>query len=110
MYDNYNYSSLCTLFNLQSLQSRREVSDLCFFNKILTNNINCPYIVGEISLNVPSRILRYKPTFNIHFRLQCRKNSFLLRVMEMANKLDLYDTLIMNEPAIFKRFIKDFIT
>ena len=110
MYDNYNYSSLCTLFNTQSLQSRRKVSDLCFFNKVLTHNINCPYIVGEISLNVPSRILRYKPTFNVHFRLQCRKNSFHLRVMEMANKLDLYDTLILNEPAAFKRFIKYFIT
>ena len=110
MYDNYDYPSLCAMFNLQSLQSRRKVSDLCFFNKILTNNINCPYIVGEISLNVPSRVLRYKPTFNISFRLQCRKTSFILRVMEMANRLDLYDTLIMNEPVVFKRFIKDFIT
>ena len=110
MYDNYSYPSLCAMFNLQSLESRRKLSDLCFLNKILNNHINCPYIIGEIPLNVPSRILRYKPTFNIRFRLQCRKHSFLLRVMDMANRLDLYDTLVMNEPVVFKRFIKDFIT
>ena len=110
MYDHYDYPSLCSMFNLKSLESRRKISDLCFFNKIMTNNINCPYIVGEIPLNVPSRTLRYKPTFNIQFRLQCRRDSFLLRVMEMANRLDLYDTLVMNEPVVFKRFIKDFIT
>ena len=102
---------LCVLcmFNLQSLEPRRKVADLRFFNKILTNNINCNYIVGEIPYHVPSRVFRYKPTFNIHFRLQCPKSSFLLRVMELVNRLDLYDSIISNEPVVFKRFITDFI-
>ena len=109
MYDNYDYTTLCSMFNLQTLQCRRNVADLCFFNKVLTNNINCNYIVGEIPYYVPTRILRFKPTFNIHFRLQCRKTSYLLRVMEMVNRLDIYDTIISNDPVIFKRFIKDFM-
>ena len=109
MYDNHDYVSLCSMFNLQSLESRRRIADLRFFNKILTNNINCNYIVGEIPYLVPSRVFRYKPTFNIHFRLQCRKSSFLLRVMELVNRLDLYDSIISNEPVVFKRFITDFI-
>ena len=80
-----------------------------FLSKILNNCVNCPYIVGEITLRVPRRILRDKPTFNINYRLQCRKDSYLLRVLAMANRLDLYDSIIMKEPLVFKRFIKDFI-
>ena len=110
MYDNYDYVSLCSMFKLKSLKSRRNISDLCFFNKILTNNINCSYSVGEISLNVPARRHRDKPTFFVRYRLLCRKDSYFLRVMELANRLDLYDTLVMNDPVVFKRFAIDFIT
>ena len=108
-YDNFDYQSLCALHNMQSLESRRSMSDLRFFNKLLTNHIDCSYLVGEISLTIPRRILRSKPTFYVKYRLLCRKHSFFPRVFSLSNRIDLYDHLIMNEPAVFKRIIYELL-
>ena len=106
MYYDYDYQSLCFIFNLKTLESRRKISDASFLNKILQNKVNCPYLVNEISLRVPRRIMRYNPTFSVVFRLLCRKNSFMPRVLELANRNHLYDDLVMRDPVNFKSFIQ----
>ena len=56
-------------------------------------------------LRVPQRVLRAKPTFYVHCRLQIRSDAFMPRVLTLANNLSLYDDLIMRQPADFKRFV-----
>ena len=63
VYNNYAYEEICVHFNFKTLQSRRSITDLVFLNKTLNNNINCPYLVGEVALRVPRRTLRDKTTF-----------------------------------------------
>ena len=62
-YDNFCYEELCGIFHLKTLQSRRNISDLIFLNKLYCNNINCSYLAGEIYFRVPRKILRENPTF-----------------------------------------------
>ena len=110
MYHNYDYPSLCVIFNFSSLECRRKTSDLTFLNKVFHNKVNCSYIVGELPLRVPRRILRYNPTFNTESRLLCRKHSYLPRVLNTVNCNNLYDHLVMKEPNIFESFIKTYLT
>ena len=91
---------------MKTLKNRRKISDASFLNKILQNKVNCPYLMNQISLRVPRRIMRYNPTFSIVYRLLCRKNSFMLRALELANRNNLYDDLIMPDPLNFKNFIR----
>ena len=111
MYYNYDYSTLCTKFNMTTLETRRNISDATFLNKLIQNKLNCSYLVNEISYRVPdrkARILRsslVKPIFH-EYRLLCRKHSYFPRVLELANRFSLYDHLISKNPAVFKCFIK----
>ena len=112
MYYNYDYSSLCTKFNMTTLEKRRNICDATFLNKLMQNKLNCPYLNNEISYRIPvrnARILRSsrsRPTFYVEYRLLCRKHSFLPRVLDLANRFSLYDHLIHKNPAVFKCFIK----
>ena len=111
MYYNYDYSTLCTKFNMTTLETRRNISDATFLNKLIQNKLNCSYLVNEISYRVPdrnARILRsslVKPIFHFEYRLLCRKHSYFPRVLELANRFSLYDHLISKNPAVFKCFI-----
>ena len=105
MYSEYSYESLCTNFNLKTLQSRRSITDLTFLNKLLNNNIDSPYLTSQVYLHVPQRVFRAKPTFYVHCRLQIQSDGFMPRVLTLANNLSLYDDLIMRQPADFKRFV-----
>ena len=104
-YNNYAYEEICVHFKFKTLQSRRSITDLVFLNKILTNNINCPYLVGEVTLRVPRRTLRDKSIFYVNSRLICRRDSFMPRTLALANKLTLYDELVMRQPADFKKYV-----
>ena len=106
MYCDYNYLSLCFIFNMKTLQIRRNIDDSLFLNKIMHNKVNCPYLVNQILLRIPERILPHKPTFATVYRLLCRNNSFMPRVLDMANRFCLYDDLITKAPTVFKYFIK----
>ena len=76
MHTNFCYEELCVRFNVKTLQSRRNISDLVFLNKLFNNRINSPYLTSQVSLRVPRRILRDKPTFSTDCRLLCRKDTF----------------------------------
>ena len=62
MNTSYAYEEICVDFNFKSLQSRRSITDLVF-HKILSNNINCPYLFGKVTLRVSCRALRDKSFF-----------------------------------------------
>ena len=109
-YNRQSYESLCEHFNLKTLQSRRNISDLCFLNKIFHNNVNSPYLTGEVFLRVPQRILRNKPTFHVNCRILKRKDSFMPRVLTLANNFDLYDYIVMSRPTEFKSTVSNYFT
>ena len=102
------YDSLCSIFNLRPLLIRRHISDLTFFNKLLHNKVDCPYLVGETTLKVPSTLRRLRKQSNLFYtdsRLLCRKHSFMPRILNKVNQLSLYDDLIYKPPNQFERFI-----
>ena len=121
MYHNYDYFSVCKMFNLTSLESRRKCTDAVFFNQLFHNKMKCSYLIGEINLNavtlivtVPARITRSfnphnqcKPTFLTEYRILSRKYSYMPRVLEMVNNHDLYDRIVMDSPTVFKSFIRN---
>ena len=106
-YNRQNYESLCEHFKLKTLQSRRNISDLCFLNKLFHNKVNSPYLTGEVYLRVPRRVLRNKPTFYVNCRIQKRNDSFMPRVLTLANNLDLYNAIVMSKPNEFKRTVSN---
>ena len=119
MYYNYDYPTVCSLFNFSTLETRRKCSDLVFLNKMLHNKVNCPYLISQVTLSIPVRRVRCistrrvvaqqgepKPTFHTESRLLCRQYSFVPRVLSSANDNDLYDELVMSHPATFKSLIK----
>ena len=108
IYDHFSYEELCLHFNLKTLQSRRYITDLRFLQKILSNNINCPYLVSEVGLRVPHRVLRDKPTFSVQSRLNVREDNFFPRTLALSNRLNLYDDLVMRKPNDFKTVVSSF--
>ena len=113
MYYNYDYSSLCSKFNMTTLEKRRSISDATFLNKLMQNKVNCPYLINQVLYRFPdrnARVLRSSSittTFYFEFRLLCRKHSFIPRVLDLSNRFSLYDHLISMNPAVFKCFIKN---
>ena len=105
IYDHFSYEELCLHFNPKTLQSRRSITDLRFLQKILSNNINCPYLVSEVGLRVPHRVLRDKPTVSVQSRLNVREDNFFPRTLALSNRLNLYDDLVMRTPNDFKTVV-----
>ena len=105
LYDSSQYPSLCREFVLQPLESRRKVSDLRNFNKILCNKINCIELVSNITFNVPSRQLRRNRLFSNSHRINVRKNSFIPRVQTLSDQYDFID-VFENNAFYFKRNVE----
>ena len=119
MYYNYDYPTVCSLFNFTTLKSRRECSDFVFLNKMFQNKVNCPYLISQVQISVPVKRTRFvstrrflaqqdepKPTFYSESRLLCRGATFMPRVLKNANDCDLYNELVMSKPTDFKALIK----
>ena len=58
-YKKVGYHQRCELFKLQTLYARRNVCDLVYLHKVLNNQVNCSYIVGEILISAPERRQRH---------------------------------------------------
>ena len=96
-YDSFDYTELCFNYKLQTLESRRNITDLCNLNKVYNNHINSPYIVSQIVLNVPdvsnrrarrgvsNRYARRERLFSADSRIILRKDTFIPRVLSLAN-------------------------
>ena len=50
MYCDFDYSTVCSMFNFTSLENRRNITDLSFLNKIVHNKVNCHFLVNQVSL------------------------------------------------------------
>ena len=101
-YYSVGYDAVCKKYNLQSLASRREISDLCNLNKLYNNNINSTYLVSQVTVFVPTRQLRRNRLFSAESRLNIRKNSFIPRVLALANSHNSVD-IFEYDKAVFKR-------
>ena len=101
-YDTHGYLELCQNYNLQTLEMRRNVTDLCNLNKIYNNNLNSPYIVSQVLINVPNRQLRRNRLFSANCRINIRKNTFIPRVLSLANSVPAIDIFEQDKNA-FKR-------
>ena len=91
-----DYLELCLNYNLQTLEKRRNVTDLCNLNKIVNNNLNSPYIVSQVLIIVPKRICHVKRDrlFSANSRINLRKNTFIPRVLSFANshnEIDIFE-------------------
>jgi len=61
-----SWDEIATCLGIESLKSRRLVSDLCFLNNILLNGfIDCPEILAKIDLKVPFFKWRFNSPFVI---------------------------------------------
>ena len=56
------YSNILNILNLQTLESRRLVSDLCFLHKLLNNNIDSKYLLSKIEFSTPRCITNTRST------------------------------------------------
>ena len=79
------YQQKCQYFNLQTLESRREMLDLRMLNKILCNKVDCPELLNRIGFRVPTRRTRCKDLFVSNHRLRVSQNSPISRSTNLAN-------------------------
>ena len=103
-YDTHGYLELCQNYNLQTLEMRRNVNDLCNLNKVLSNSLNSSYIVSQILIYVPYRSCRARRNrlFSADYRINIRKNTFIPRVLSFANSHCEIDIFEQNK-HVFKR-------
>lgn len=72
-YNRFNYDTMppyhfrCKLLNICPLNIRREHSMSIFVFDVLTNKINCPFILERLYLSAPNRLLRNSNMLSIPF-------------------------------------------
>ena len=91
-----SYAEKCQYFNVQTLSSRRNVSEAIFINKVYNNKIDCAPILQDLSFYIPSRRLRQRDLFLNRSRINVRKFSPLLRAQTRINEsnLDVFDNVV----------------
>ena len=91
-----SYDEKCQYFKIQTLSSRRKVSEVVFINKVYNNKIDCQSILQDLAFYVPSRRIRQRDLFYTRPRINIRKNSPLQRAMTCANSsnLDVFDGIV----------------
>lgn len=84
-----SYTDLLSIFNITNLNTRRVNSDNVLVNKLFTGAIECPELLSQIGLHVPSRPLRGSATFHIPFRrTEYAQHSAATRIAKHANTID----------------------
>lgn len=87
-FDNHDYTEIKQLFNVRSLENRRDIFDLIFLFKIVNNLIDCPYILSNIGIHVPARALRGNRLFDVpNCRTVIAENSLLNRIAKYGNDI-----------------------
>lgn len=89
-YHNDNYVALCNIFQLTTLERRREITDLMLFHKLLHSKVNCSELLSSVYFNVPSRRTRHTEVFTTKkkCRLGIRKADFIPRCVSKVNILE----------------------
>lgn len=93
--DEYTYNDILLKLNMQTLQTRRMVSDICFLHKIINFKINCSELLQLINFNTNSRRVRNNNTFNVPFHpTNYGKNDPITRMVNYGNlikdRIDLF--------------------
>ena len=87
---------------------RRNITDLCNLNKVYNNNLNSPYIVSQVLINVPNRQHRRNRLFSANYRINVRKNTFIPCVLSLVNSYPEIDIFEENKHT-FKRKVRSII-
>lgn len=53
-----SYGSRCKLIDLELLEARRNVAKACFVGDLLQSNIDCPFLLSRLDINIRTRNLR----------------------------------------------------
>lgn len=87
-YRSENYINLCKKFHLQPLVNRRRLADCSFLLKLLSNEIDCPNLLQNLSFCIPQKSVRFNPPISIPFSSSnYRQNTYMLRASKDFNKL-----------------------
>ena len=101
-----DYFERCHIFNLQTLSSWRQISDLVYLFKLANNKLNCLDMGRKIRIYAPTRIMRRKPLFYVNAKIIARKDLFMARVLTNANKYNLIDIFNYCSVFTFKRLVR----
>ena len=106
-YDNFSYMDLCNRFKLTSLEARRNVSDLTFFNKLLTNKVNCPFLLSNVYFSVPVCNTRNLSLFHTikKGRIKVRKTSYLPRTTILASSIPIDTDFFDANNVLFRKSV-----
>ena len=95
-----SYNDRLRHFNMMTLESRRNMLDLRFLNKILNNKVDCPDLLSSIDFRVPTRRTRRRDLFVSNHRLRLTENSPVTRATNLANDVDLD---VFSPVSVFRR-------
>lgn len=85
-----NYEAARKAINLERLQHRRVKADVCLLFKIVNGIFNCPELLSQFGLRVPSRQTRQTELFACKFhRCNYGIHSPISRITANGNKLDI---------------------
>lgn len=59
------YESRCMLINIETLEKRREIAQISFINDVMSQRVQSEYLLENLNLYVPSRILRTRSLFQV---------------------------------------------
>jgi len=95
-----NFPLTCEFYKSRNQSAiRRQVADIIFVRDLPSGNVDCPELLAEINIKVPSFHSRNKELSVVPFyEKNCGKNSFFPRALESANKvhLDFFLSLIVD--------------
>ena len=103
-----NYNPILNQFSMLTLVTRRKVSDLVMFYKIITNKLQCNEVLEKIILNNRVRELRHSEMYATPFRnTNSGQNSPVCRMIKTFNTYcDNGEIFEMSLPR-FKRYAKN---
>lgn len=109
-YSSNNYHQLCKKFHLLPLVARRDVADVVFLLKLISNSIDCPEILHKIHFNIPNKSSRiYNPIRTELVPSNYHQNTYLRRVGNNFNRsanlhnLDLFHTSAASARGVLSR-------
>ncbi|GBM95053.1 putative RNA-directed DNA polymerase from transposon BS [Araneus ventricosus] len=96
-------SYLRDMFNIPSLCSRRDVSCVLFFYKVINGSIDCTDILSAINFAVPARSLRNQGSFpNVYSRFKYIDRFSLYKFYKTFNKISGELDIHHMSPTVFK--------
>lgn len=87
-YTSDEYLNLCKKFHLLPLSTRREIADITYLLKIMSNSIDCPELLNKIKINVPYKPIRFNPLLSVpSVSTNYRQHSYICRTSKNYNSV-----------------------